>query len=380
MKSLLGIASALALFCAHPQNLPAEELTAEQIKEIVDLYATAQSHLKAANYAESNNVLKQVLGKLPTRPVGQYDGDFDRILEEINGNYQSLDKVEEANKYLRGVFEQLPAPPPGQHAPNRETVLKKIHRNRVLRKEYVASNAILNELLGYYPEPKRGPTQSTVSLSRAQVLYALGANYSELGEKENAVKSLQAAVDVGFWNYDVMSRDAKFSALRSHPGFQAAVEAARRAVASVAFGLKDIDGKEVKAEDYKGKVVILDIWGTWCPPCRMEIPHFVRLQKEYRDKGLRIIGLTWEQAEPTPSHVKLVQHFAQTNQVNYPLILLTRARLESIPNVRSFPTTLFVGRDGTVKERVSGYHDYNQLKAKVERLLNAPVRSGAAGN
>lgn len=376
MKSLLGIFSviALALLITQPRGLHAQ--TDEEIQQIRELYAKGQTLIKEEKLEESNKIFKEVLGKLPPQPPEKYDPNLDRILEDINGNYQALNKVDDAIKYLHEVFDKLPPAGAGQRAPNRETVLKKIHRNHVFKKDFTASNATLDKLLAYYPAPADGG----LSLLRAHVLYARGANFSQLGEVDQAVRSLQSATQSGFWDYDMMSRDPQLNAIRSHAGFQVALATARRGVATVAHGLTDILSESVlNAEEYKGKVVILDIWGTWCPPCRMEIPHFIQLQKEYGDKGLRIVGLTWERANPTPQIRQTVQEFGRSTGVNYPLVLLTQSRLSAIPNVRSFPTTLFVGRDGAVRERISGYHDYAALKTRVERLLRDPVPTAVGG-
>src|SRR5258708_1011584 len=82
------------------------------------------------------------------------------------------------------------------------------------------------------------------------------------------------------------------------PAFQAAGSETKpqsRAASAPEWELKDADGKGVKLSDFKGKVVVLDFWATWCGPCRMEIPGFVELQKQYRDKGLVVIGVSLDE-------------------------------------------------------------------------------------
>lgn len=240
-------------------------------------------------------------------------------------------------------------------------------------KEYAKSNesfaAVLEAL------PSGGPDE--LDLNRAAVLFNIAGNHALLGEKEKAFEALRESVRRGFWDSYALQREPALASLRGNGDFDEIVKKSRAGLGSVAFGLKDLSGKELKKEDYEGKVIVIDIWGTWCPPCRMEIPHFVKLQKEYRKQGLEIIGLTYERREPNEALTKHVASFGRQYGINYPLVMITGARLSYVPNVSGFPTTLFVGRDGTVRERVSGYHPYEDLKAKVTRLLKEKAPSAS---
>src|SRR5664279_2139807 len=81
------------------------------------------------------------------------------------------------------------------------------------------------------------------------------------------------------------------------------------------FTLTDIDGKKLALSDYRGKVVLLDFWATWCTPCRAEIPHFVEYQNAYRDQGLQVVGISMD------DDVKPVRPFYQEYKMNYPVAL-----------------------------------------------------------
>src|SRR5688572_19323158 len=81
------------------------------------------------------------------------------------------------------------------------------------------------------------------------------------------------------------------------------------------FTLKDLNGRTVRLSDYKGKVVLINFWATWCPPCRAEMPDLVRLQREHGKEGLQIIGVTYP-----PEKKERVRRFARSLKVNYPII------------------------------------------------------------
>ncbi|MFN0056281.1 MAG: TlpA family protein disulfide reductase [Planctomycetales bacterium] len=136
------------------------------------------------------------------------------------------------------------------------------------------------------------------------------------------------------------------------------------------FDLEDVTGKKVSKKDLAGKVLIVDFWGTWCPPCRKEIPHLVELQETFGDKGLQIIGLSEEREPTTEENAALVRDFCEQHGVNYPCALLTEEVLNQVPELEGFPTTLFIDRTGKVRMMVAGYRDKEFLTLAVERLLS----------
>ncbi|MBI3723015.1 TlpA family protein disulfide reductase, partial [bacterium] len=138
------------------------------------------------------------------------------------------------------------------------------------------------------------------------------------------------------------------------------------------FDLKTLDGKTLKLADLKGKVVIVDIWGTWCPPCRAEIPHFVKLYEKYREKGLEIVGIACERTDDDETS-KVVEKFAAEHGIKYPLALNEHGKAEKSvkPSFAGYPTTLFIDRDGKLRLKEIGYHPLEALEAYTKALLDA---------
>jgi thiol-disulfide isomerase/thioredoxin len=137
------------------------------------------------------------------------------------------------------------------------------------------------------------------------------------------------------------------------------------------FDLKDVNGQKLAKEDFAGKVLIVDIWGTWCPPCRMEIPHFQALQREFGERGLQVVGLNDERTDDDDraSAARLVRSFCRTQGVDYPCAVITRRIKEQVPEYGSFPTTLFIDHTGKVRLKLIGAYGMPVLKAVVEALL-----------
>ena len=134
------------------------------------------------------------------------------------------------------------------------------------------------------------------------------------------------------------------------------------------FALPDLEGNTVSLANFKGKVVIVDVWGTWCPPCRMEIPHFVELQKKYRDAGLEIVGINYERV-PADQWRDTIKKFVEENGVTYTCVIGDAATQQSIPNFNAYPTTLFVDRAGKVRQTLVGAHELSVLEGIVGPLL-----------
>jgi len=115
------------------------------------------------------------------------------------------------------------------------------------------------------------------------------------------------------------------------------------------FKLRDLKGKEVSLADYEGKVLFMNFWATWCGPCRAEIPDFIEVYDEYKDKGLEILGVSVDTISPD----KVLQ-FVRTNEMNYPVVMATRDLFKDYPQPRAIPTTLIIDGKGKIRHKQIG--------------------------
>ncbi len=127
--------------------------------------------------------------------------------------------------------------------------------------------------------------------------------------------------------------------------------------------LKDVAGKTVKSSDFKGKVVMLNFWGTWCPPCVAEIPDLIALQKQFADRGFTVIGAAYE---PNP---EAVTEFVKEHGINYPVVLADKETLAAFRNVEAFPTSIFIDRDGVVTTTTVGLMEPGTFEKIIEPML-----------
>ncbi|MBI4327134.1 MAG: TlpA family protein disulfide reductase [Chloroflexi bacterium] len=138
-----------------------------------------------------------------------------------------------------------------------------------------------------------------------------------------------------------------------------------RAVAAPAWVLKDLNDKTVKSSDLKGKVVILDFWATWCGPCRMEIPGFIELQKNYGAKGLVVVGIALDEEGTT-----VVKPFATKAGINYTVLIGDAKVQRAFGDVNALPTTFVIDREGRIVSRHVGYADTKTFEHEIKRLLS----------
>jgi cytochrome c biogenesis protein CcmG/thiol:disulfide interchange protein DsbE len=141
------------------------------------------------------------------------------------------------------------------------------------------------------------------------------------------------------------------------------------------FVVKDLHGRTVRLSDLRGKVVVLNFWATWCPPCRHEVPWLIDLQQRYGPKGLQIVGLSMDSGSPEP-----VAEFAKREGINYTVAMSDVRTAARFGGVRVLPTTFFIGRDGRIIRSVRGLVAQKQLEQIVTTALavqpEPPARSG----
>src|SRR5206468_7629887 len=116
---------------------------------------------------------------------------------------------------------------------------------------------------------------------------------------------------------------------------------------------------------YRGKVVLLDFWATWCDPCREEIPHFVELQQKYGARELQIIGVSMDDsAEP-------VRPFYQKFHMNYPVVIGTAKTGELYGGILGLPVSFLIGRDGRIYAKHIGATDASVFEKEIKKLIEA---------
>lgn len=150
-------------------------------------------------------------------------------------------------------------------------------------------------------------------------------------------------------------------------GEVAVIRFAREPAPTPPFLVADLDGRSVSTTALKGKVIIVNFWATWCPPCREEIPELVALQKKYNDQ-LQIIGVSMDE-DATPAEVNA---FAVRAGINYPVVM-GKDIAKEYGGVPALPTSFVVNKDGGVVQKHVGLLEPDEIETEVRALLGLPV-------
>ena len=130
------------------------------------------------------------------------------------------------------------------------------------------------------------------------------------------------------------------------------------------FQLNDLNGNPIRLSGLKGKVVLLDFWATWCPPCRAELPHFKELYAQYQGKGLEVIGVSLDQGgEPG------VRDFLKRNGIPYPVVMGGENLAKLYGGIRGIPTTFLIDKQGRIVKQYVGYQDKKVFEDQIQLLL-----------
>jgi thiol-disulfide isomerase/thioredoxin len=258
-------------------------------------------------------------------------------------------------------------------------------------KKRTEATALFTQAAGAYEKalaalPKlQGVAKEAVLETQRIALYNLACAEAGRGKKDAAIDAFGKALEAGYDDFGRVERDPDLAPIRNHPRFVQLLERVRAAILEEArkeagpelsegplfpydFKVKTLDGETVELSKLKGKLVIVDYWGTWCPPCQREIPHFVKLKEEFGD-SLVIVGMTWERGASDERAIAKVKRFAEKLKINYTLTMLkTQAEYEKkVPDFEGFPTTLFIDKKGRVRAKEVGYRDF----ATLHELLHA---------
>ena len=136
--------------------------------------------------------------------------------------------------------------------------------------------------------------------------------------------------------------------------------------------LTDLNGQKLDLSSYKGEVVLVDFWATWCSPCRAEIPHFVELQNKYRSQGFRVLGISMDDG-PDP-----VREFYGKYKMNYPVAMGSAKLAEQFGGVLGLPVGFLIGRDGRIYARHVGETETSVFENEIQQLLARPASAAAS--
>jgi cytochrome c biogenesis protein CcmG/thiol:disulfide interchange protein DsbE len=145
--------------------------------------------------------------------------------------------------------------------------------------------------------------------------------------------------------------------------------------ASPDFTLKDLDDHDVSLSEFKGKVVLVNFWATWCGPCKIEIPWLVELQDKYAARGFTVLGVAMdEEGKNTVAPFVRKDRFkidGTAQSMNYPIVLGNDATADKFGGLLGFPTSVLISKDGHVVKRVDGLVSYGEIDKAIQSQLDA---------
>ena len=171
-----------------------------------------------------------------------------------------------------------------------------------------------------------------------------------------------AACAVALLTVPWMLRDRSAAGGAAPPSAASATEGPAGA-ARLDLTVKDMNGASVRLADYKGQVIVLNFWATWCGPCQTEIPELVEAYSAYKDRGVIVLGVSIDDSAET------LKAYAPTMKINYPVLLMQDDVDQAYGPIFGVPVTFFIGRDGTIARKHFGPVTKAQLAQEIKALL-----------
>jgi len=130
------------------------------------------------------------------------------------------------------------------------------------------------------------------------------------------------------------------------------------------FELTSLDGSTIKLSSLKGKVVLLDFWATWCPPCRKMIPELKKIYSKYKNKGVEVIGISMDEGS-----LGTIKSFVDNTGINYPVVRGDHALSKAYGYINAIPTSFIIDKAGVIRDKHTGFQSAEDMQAVIDNLL-----------
>jgi thiol-disulfide isomerase/thioredoxin len=180
-----------------------------------------------------------------------------------------------------------------------------------------------------------------------------------------------AAVIAATYLADRATRQPRKGVITANVGNSAANPKAPKPAPEVT--LKDLDGKDLTLAQYKGKVVLVNFWATWCEPCQVEIPWLIEMQQKYAAKGFTVLGIAMDEEGASVVTPWVQKERFDVNgtksQMNYPIVIGNEAAADKFGGLLGYPTSVLITRDGKIVKRITGLISYEEISKSIESQL-----------
>lgn len=177
------------------------------------------------------------------------------------------------------------------------------------------------------------------------------------------------------WSNVLLAIVLVWSAPRLLPHLRALVGVRDLAERRPEYTVTTRDGRVLTADSLRGRVVLVNVWATWCTPCRVEMPALQQLATRYAPEGVVVLGLSVDRGPPAE-----VDAFLSERAITYPVAIVDDRTIAAFGGVRGYPTSLLLDRDGVIRHAVVGPIGPLTLRPALRRLLDAPVAPGAGAS
>ena len=157
---------------------------------------------------------------------------------------------------------------------------------------------------------------------------------------------------------------ASCSSVAYNPSSEMAQAAGEQRQAAPDFTLKDVHNEDVQLSEFKGKVVLLNFWATWCGPCKIEMPWFVEFQRTYKDRGFSVIAVSMDE-----EGWDIVRPFTEELKLNFPVVIGNDEMAEEFGGVEALPTTFIIDKEGRIAATHQGLVSKGDYEDEIESLL-----------